>query len=96
MCLSPFASALSVYLSTHYFYLDKLFSPYVNLRLGGFAMFKAKNVATNDKYSILKEKQGFSLFVSPCIGVKFHFANDIGIIASVLDDNYLIKVYLAV
>lgn len=81
-------SAVPVYLSTHYFYLDKRFSPYVNLRLGGFAMFNAKNVGTNEKYSISKEKQGFSLFVSPSIGVKFHFSNDIGIIASVLDDNY--------
>ena len=54
-------------------------------------MFNAKNVGTNEKYSISKEKQGFSLFVSPCIGVKFHFSNDIGIIASVLDDNYLKK-----
>ena len=88
--------SVPVYLSTHYFYLDKRFSPYVNLRLGGFAMFNAKNVGTNEKYSISKEKQGFSLFVSPCIGVKFHFSNDIGIIASVLDDNYLIKAYLAV
>ena len=86
-------SAVPVYLSTHYFYLDKRFSPYVNLRLGGFAMFNAKNVGTNEKYSISKEKQGFSLFVSPCIGVKFHLSNDIGIIASVLDDNYLIKAY---
>ena len=58
-------SAVPVYLSTHYFYHDKRFSPYVNLRLGGFAMFNAKNVGTNEKYSISKEKQGFSLFVSP-------------------------------
>ena len=86
-------SAVPVYLSTHYFYLDKRFSPYFNLRLGGFAMFNAKNVGTNEKFSISKEKQGFSLFVSPCIGVKFHLSNDIGIIASVLDDNYLIKAY---
>lgn len=75
-------------------------SPYfkicVNQVITTFAMFNAKNVGTNEKYSILKEKQGFSLFVSPCIGVKFHFSNDIGIIASVLDDNYLIKAYLAV
>ena len=56
-------------------------------------MFNAKNDGTNEKYSISKEKQGFSLFVSPCIGVKFHLSNDIGIIASVLDDNYLIKAY---
>ena len=75
-------------------------SPYfkicVNQVITTFAMFNAKNVGTNEKYSISKEKQGFSLFVSPCIGVKFHFSNDIGIIASVLDDNYLIKAYLAV
>ena len=44
-------SAIPVYLSTHYFFLDKRFSPFVNLRVGGFALFNAKNVGTNEKYS---------------------------------------------
>ena len=58
-------SAIPIYLSTHYFFLDKRFSPFVNLRIGGFAMFNKDNVGTNEKYSLSKEKQGFSLFMSP-------------------------------
>ena len=58
-------SAIPVYLSSHYFFLDKRFSPFVNLRVGGFALFNMKNVGTNEKYSLSKEKQGFSLFMSP-------------------------------
>ena len=41
-------SAIPVYLSSHYFFLDKRFSPLVNLRVGGFALFNAKNVGTNE------------------------------------------------
>ena len=40
-------SAIPIYLSTHYFFLDRKFSPFVNLRVGGFAMFNAKKVGTN-------------------------------------------------
>ena len=60
-------SAIPVFLSTHYFFLDKQFSPFVNLCVGGFALFNAKNVGTNEKYSLSKEKQGFSLFMSPSV-----------------------------
>ena len=56
-------SAIPVYLSSHYFFLDKLFSPYVNLCVGGFALFNAKNVGTNEKYSLSREKQSFSLYI---------------------------------
>ena len=34
-------SAIPIYLSTHYFFLDRKFSPFVNLRVGGFALFNA-------------------------------------------------------
>ena len=51
-------SAIPVYLSTHYFFLNKCFSPFANLRVGGFAMFNTKNAGTNEKHSISKEKQG--------------------------------------
>ena len=37
-------SAIPVFLSTHYFFLDKRFSPFVNLRFGGFGLFGEKNV----------------------------------------------------
>lgn len=86
-------SAIPVYLSTHYFFLDKRFSPFANLRVGGFAMFNTKNVRTNEKYSISKEKQGFSLYLSPCIGVKMHITPNIGVLASVKDDAYLVKAF---
>ena len=86
-------SAIPVYLSSHYFFLDKRFSPFVNLRVGGFALFNAKNVGTNEKYSLSKEKQGFSLFLSPSIGVKMHITPNIGVLASVSDDVYLVKAF---
>ena len=58
-------SAIPVYLSSHYFFLDKRFSPYANLRVGGFALFNAKNVGTNEKFSLSKEKLSFSLLYHP-------------------------------
>lgn len=86
-------SALPIYISTHYFFLDRRFSPFVNLRVGGFALFNAKNVGSNEKYSLSKEKQGFSLFVSPSVGVKMHITPNIGIMASISDEAYLVKAF---
>ena len=76
-------SAIPVFLSTHYFFLDKRFSP----------LFNAKNVGTNEKYSISKEKQGLSLFMSPSVGVKMHITPNIGIMASICDDAYLVDAF---
>lgn len=86
-------SAIPVFLSTHYFFLDKRFSPFVNLRVGVFALFNAKNVGTNEKYSISKEKQGFSLFMSPSLGVKMHLTPNIGVMASISDEAYLANAF---
>ena len=86
-------SAIPIYLSTHYFFLDRRFSPFVNLRVGGFALFNAKNVGTNEKYSISKEKQGFSLFISPSVGIKMHITPNVGIMASICDEAYLINAF---
>ena len=86
-------SAIPVFLSTHYFFLDKRFSPFVNLRVGIFALFNTKNVGTNEKYSISKEKQGLSLFMSPSVGVKMHITPNIGIMASICDDAYLVDAF---
>ena len=86
-------SAIPIYLSTHYFFLDHKFSPFVNLRVGGFAMFNAKKVGTDEKYSLSKDKQGFSLFVSPSVGVKIHITPNIGIMASISDGAYLVKAF---
>ena len=86
-------SAIPVYLCTHYFFIDRRFSPFVNLRIGGFALFNAKNVANNEKYSISKEKQGFSLFMSPSVGIKMHITPNVGIMASISDEVYLVKAF---
>ena len=67
-------SAIPIYLSTHYFFLDRKFSPFVNLRVGGFAMFNAKKVGTN-------------------VGVKMHITPNIGIMASVSDEAYLLNAF---
>ena len=86
-------SAIPVFLSTHYFFLDKRFSPFVNLRVGLFALFNAKNVGSNEKYSLSKEKQSFSLFMSPSIGVKMHITPNIGIMVSISDEAYLVNAF---
>ena len=86
-------SAIPIYFSTHYFFLDRKFSPFVNLRVGGFALFNAKNVGSNEKYSLSKEKQGFSLFMSPSVGVKVHITPSLGIMASISDEAYLVKAF---
>ena len=86
-------SAIPIYISTHYFFLDRKFSPFVNLRVGGFAMFNKKNVGTNEKFSLSKEKQGFSLFMSPSVGVKVHITPSLGIMASISDEAYLVKAF---
>ena len=86
-------SAIPVYLSSHYFFLDKRFSPFVNLRVGGFAMFNAKKVGTNEKYSLSKDRQSFSLFVSPSVGVKMHITPNIGIMASINDEAFLVNAF---
>ncbi len=86
-------SAIPVFLSTHYFFLDRRFSPFVNLRVGGYGMFGEKNVDTNEKYSISSKKPDFNLFVSPGIGVKMHITPYIGLMASISDEAYLVKAF---
>jgi len=86
-------SAIPIYVSTHYFFLDRKFSPFFNLRAGVFSLLNKKNVGTNEKYSLSKEKQGFSLFVSPSVGVKMHITPNIGIMASISDEAYLVKAF---
>ena len=86
-------STIPVYLTSHYFFLDKRFSPFVNLRIGVFALFNAKNVGTNEKYSISEDDMSFSLFISPSIGIKMHITPNIGLLASVSDEAYLINAF---
>ena len=56
-------------------------------------MFNKDNVGTNEKYSLSKEKQGFSLFMSPSVGVKMHITPNIGIMASISDEVYLVNAF---
>ena len=86
-------SAIPVFLSTHYFFLDNRISPYANLRVGGFGMFGEKNVDIKEEYSLSSKKLDFNLFVSPSIGVKVHITPSIGILASINDDAYLVNAY---
>lgn len=86
-------SAIPVFLSTHYFFLDKRFSPFANLRVGGYGMFGKKDVDTKQKFSISSKKPDFNLFISPGIGVKMHITPDIGILASINDDAYLLNAF---
>ena len=86
-------SAIPVFLSTHYFFLDKRFSPFVNLRFGGFGLFGENNVDTKEKYSLSSKKPDFNLFVSPGIGVKMHITPSIGILVSINDDAYLVNAF---
>ncbi len=86
-------SAIPIYVSTHYFFLDHKFSPFVNLRAGIFSLLNKKNVGTYEKYSLSKEKQGFSLFVSPSVGVKMHITPNIAIMASLSNEAYLVKAF---
>ena len=86
-------SAIPVFLNTHYFFLDKRFSPLVNLRVGGFALFNAKNVGTNEKYSISEDNQNIGLYISPSIGIKMHITPNIGVLASVCDEAYLVNAF---
>ena len=86
-------SAIPVYLSTHYFFLDKRFSPFINLRIGAFGMVGKKNVDTNLKYSIAKKQPDFNLYLSPSIGIKAHITPNIGVLASVTDEAFLVKAF---
>ena len=56
-------------------------------------MFNKDNVGTNEKYSLSKEKQGFSLFMSPSVGMKMHITPNIGIMASISDEAYLVNAF---
>ena len=73
-------SAIPLFFSTHYFFLDQRFSPFVNLRAGVYLPIGSK-----DKQS------GVSLYVAPSAGLKMHLTPRIGILASVGYDGYLVK-----
>ena len=73
-------SAIPVYFSAHYFFLDQRFSPFVNLRLGVYWPFGTERV-----------QPGANLFVAPSAGLKVHLTPSFGILASLGYEGYLSK-----
>ena len=73
-------SAIPLFFSTHYFFLDQRFSPFVNLRAGVYLPIGSKS-----------KQPGVSLYVAPSAGLKVHLTPRIGILASVGYDGYLVK-----
>lgn len=54
-------SAIPIYISTHYFFLDRKFSPFVNLRAGGFILLNKKNATC--KVEKVNNSRKFCIFV---------------------------------
>ena len=75
-------SAVPLYFSTHYFFLDQRFSPFVNLRAGVYWPVGAKS-----------SQPGVSLYMAAGAGVKVHITPHIGILASAGYDGYLVKAF---
>ncbi len=86
-------SAIPFFISSHYFFVDRRFSPFVNLKIGAYGMFGKKNVGTFEKYSLADKDhdQAFDFYFSPGAGFKVHITPNVGVIASVTDEAYLIK-----
>ena len=75
-------SAIPLYFSTHYFFLDRRFSPFVNLRAGAYWPIESKIM-----------QLGANLYVAPSAGLKMHITPHIGMLASVGYDGYLVKAF---
>lgn len=73
-------SAIPLFFSSHYFFLDQRFSPFVNLRAGIYWPFGSDN-----------KQPGASLYVAPSAGLKVHITPHVGILASVSYDGHLVK-----
>ena len=88
-------SAIPFFISSHYFFIDKRFSPYVNLKIGTYGMFGTKNVGAFEKYSLADKDhdQTFNFYFSPGAGIKAHITPNVGVIASVTDEAYLVKAF---
>lgn len=75
-------SAVPLFFSTHYFFLDQRFSPFVNLRAGIYWPLRADNI-----------QPGARLYLAPYAGLKVHITPYIGMLASVGYDGYLVKAH---
>lgn len=86
-------ATIPVFVSSHYFLLDKRYSPFVNLRLGGFGIVGKQHVDTGMKYSVSGKRADFNLYISAGAGFKIHLSPKVALITSIADDSYLLKVY---
>ena len=73
-------SAIPVFFSSHYFFMDQRVSPFVNLRAGIYWPVGAGSI-----------KPGASLYVAPGAGLKVHLSSYIGILASVSYEGYRVR-----
>lgn len=86
-------SAVPVFVSAHYFFLDQRFSPFVNLRSGVYLTLWPKSVDVPFEYSISSKQPGFSPYLAPSAGLKLHITPYVGLMASLSCDSYLVKTY---
>ena len=63
------------------------------MMLAAFSLFNAKNAEANEKYSISEDNQNIGLYISPSIGIKMHITPNIGVLASVCDEAYLVNAF---
>ena len=88
-------SAIPFFISSHYFFVDKRFSPFLIFKIGTYGIFGKTNVGTLEKYSLADKDhdQAFNFYFSPSVGIKVHLTSNIGVIASVSDEAYLVKCF---
>lgn len=70
---------IPLFFSTHYFFLDKRFSPFVNIRAGMYFPIGNSN------------QSGVNLYLAPSTGVKLQITPRFGILASLGYNAYLLK-----
>lgn len=86
-------ASIPVFLSSHYFLLDKHCSPFVNLRIGGFGILDKQHVNTGQKFSLSNKRANFNLYFSAGTGFKIHLSYRVALMASVASNSYLLKVF---
>ena len=81
----PGISAVPVFVSAHYFFLDRRFSPFVNMRAGAYWSSRVNPVTSR--------RMGLNLYVAPAAGVKFHITPDVGVFAALSYDGFLARIF---
>lgn len=90
-------TSLPLYLEARYYFVDKPFSPFVDLKAGTYFYLSTDRVNTDQEYSIAKgkkkEAKDCPLFFSPSIGAKWRIADSFGLQATLSDAEYMMCVY---